>query len=235
MFTDNQITRFQNGVNNVEVGDLMNSLPFLDPTKHHTFMEDFDLFAIGDWTVDNPSGGAGTGVLINGDGGRISITTGAGASNDTGLTKTGAGFAMAFGKRSYFRATVQVDDATESDIVVGLMDLSSNDPSAPDDGFTIVKTDGGTSWLLRATKNNVPVDSASFGVTTDDTDITVGFFWDGISRAWLEVGGAAVGFMDPAESFPDDTVLTPVAYVSNGGLAQARVLQVDYLFAAQER
>lgn len=236
MFIDNQITRFQNGVNNLNTGDLFNSLPVPDLSKLHTYFDDFNFYVNADWTTINPGGGAGVAALAaNADGGRITITTGNVADEDTGIYKIGRGFQLKFGKKAFMRAIVQVDDAVQSDIILGLQDPTAGDPFDPNDGVWIAKEDNAATWSLFSEKDGNISQSAQFGTTVDDTDTRVGFYWDGISRLWLEVGGAAVGFLDPGANFPDDEVLTPIMYVGNGGLAEARVLQVDYFYAAQER
>jgi len=214
-------------------------MPQPDPSRLHQWYDDFDRFAIGEWTVTNPNGGAGTGVLnANSDGGAIDINSDAGGGEDAGLYKNGRGFLMEVGRRAYFRCVARCTNINLTRIIIGLENPTSLEPEAPVDGIFFRMEPGATSFHLASVKDSVEVFSDSDLVpleVTDDTDFELAFFWDGVSRLFFGIDGSAKGFIDPGASLPDDEVLTPLMFVSNGVTAVNRILTVDYMFAAKER
>lgn len=231
MFTDNEITRFQNGVNNREVGDIFNSLPTMDPTRLHAFFDDFDAYLAGDWTVTDV--GAATQALADANGGRLLITNAGGGGNSSFLDKVGESFLFETGKKAFFRALIQVNDAVQSDFVVGLQ-ITDPTPLAVTDGVYFRKDDGDALLDFVAIKNSVAVTAAGIATVVDATDLEVAFYWDGISRIWYGVNGSALGYIDPGVSLPDDEVLT-VSFGIQNGEAVSKTMLVDYIYAAMER
>jgi len=45
------VTRFPNGISTRAETDILNGLGFSDPTKYHTYFEDFDYYNAANWTV----------------------------------------------------------------------------------------------------------------------------------------------------------------------------------------
>ena len=66
-------TRFPNGVTNVGEDTIFAALGQLAPTKFHTYWEDFDYYAAGDWTVTETQASA-TQALADGDGGLLLLS-----------------------------------------------------------------------------------------------------------------------------------------------------------------
>jgi len=231
MFTDLEVTRFQNGVTNRPVGDIFNSLCTLDPTRFHTFFDDFDTYLAADWTVTEV--GVATQALADANGGRLLVTNAA-ADNDSSFSdKVGESFLFELGKKAFFRALFQVNDATQSDFIMGLQ-ITDTTPLAVTDGVYFRKDDGDALLDFLAIKNSVAVTATGIETVVDATDLEVAFFWDGISRIWYGVNGSALGFIDPGASLPDDEVLT-VSFGVQNGEAVAKTMAVDYIFAAMER
>lgn len=231
MFIDNAITRFSGGVNNVAVGDLLNSLPAMDPTRLHMFFEDFDYYVAANWTVTEV--GTGSRALQDADGGRLLITNGAVDDNSNFFNKVGESFLVQTGKKLWFKAKMQISDATQSDLVCGLQ-ITDTTPLDVTDGIFFLKADGAATLDFIAEKDNVQVSAAAVASLSDATDFTLGFFWDGISRIWYDVDGTTLGYIDPGTSLPDDEVLT-VSFGVQNGEAVAKTLAVDYIMAAAER
>ena len=72
-------THFTSGVTNVVRGTL-GKIKQPDPTKYHTYFNDFDVYTSGDWTVTTTEAGSGsaTEAIIDGDGGLLALTNAAG-------------------------------------------------------------------------------------------------------------------------------------------------------------
>ena len=72
----NTPTRFPKGVTNVTKEDPMGMLGMPDPTKFHTYMEDFDIYNATDFTITTTEAGSGsaTEALADEDGGVLVIT-----------------------------------------------------------------------------------------------------------------------------------------------------------------
>lgn len=239
MFLDTEVVRYKDGVTNRPQGDIFNSLRQPDPTIYHQYYNDFDRFVVAEWLVVNPNGGAGTGVLNpNLDGGSVQLNSDAGGGNDAGIYKLGRGFLMEVGKRAFFRCRCRVDEATLSRVIVGIQNPTAQEPETPVDGIYFRKEPGDTSFSLVVDKDGTeatPPGGEENLAIADNTFFEWAFFYDGVSRVYSGFDGVAVGFNEPGTSFPDDEVLTPMAFISNGITAQNMLLDVDYLFMAKER
>ena len=136
-------THFRSGVSNTSPGDPLYKFGMLDPTKWHTYFNDFDTFAAADWTITTTEGGAGdaTEALTNADGGRLLITNDDADDDRDFFQKVGESFKFATGKRLFFKALFQVSDATQSDFVMGLQ-ITDTTPLAVTDGVYFRKDDG---------------------------------------------------------------------------------------------
>lgn len=222
-----QNTNLENGITNRNAADLFGSMGQLDPTKFHSLMEDFDKYLAADWTVSEV--GVGTQALINSLGGQLRLTT-AGADDDNGfLIKVGEGFAPTASLPSYFRARCSVDDATESDLVVGLADGVG---LTPNNGIIFRKDDDDTalSVIIRSGSADVAI---ATGIADIGTSLfTAEWYWDGIDRVYYGVNGAPLGFLD-ASTLPVG-ILAP-SFGIQAGQAAALVGDFDYIFAADER
>jgi len=227
-----QVTNFENGLNNRNAAALFGSMAQLDPTRFHNYMEDFDRFVAGEWAISGA--GAGTQALLPGQGGILRLTT-AGADNDAEfLTRTQA-FRFDPGFPSYFRARLSVDDAVESDVVVGLAGAPG---LTPNDGFIFRKDDGAAGLSILARSGGVTVASAAdiFTVVSGDF-FTCEFYYDGTSRLYYGVNGSPLGFLDLTVG---GVVMAPqfnqaISFGVQAGQVAALVGDFDYVYGSQER
>jgi hypothetical protein len=230
-FIDNLVTRYENGVTNRDVGDIFNSLKLPDPTRLHTYYEDFDYYLAADWVVTEV--GVATQVLQDADGGRLLITNAGADDNSSFQNKVGESFLFALGTPAFFRALLQVSDATQSDFIMGLQ-ITDTTPLAVTDGVFFRKDDGDANLDFVAIKDSVAVESLAVFTVLDATDLEVAFYWDGIDRIWFAVNGTALGFITPGVSLPDDEVLT-ISFGIQNGEAAIKTMAVDFVYAAMER
>ena len=226
----NLVTRFPNGVTNVGEDSLFADLAMPAPTLFHTYMEDFDYYTAGDWTVTETDASA-TQALTDGDGGLLLITNTAADNDLVALQKKGESFRFASGKKLFFEARLKVNDATQSDLVVGLQ-ITDASPLDVTDGVFFIKDDGSTSVVLRVEKNNTAT-ATTVGTMANDTFIRLGFYYDGDSQIQYFVNGT-LGGASVTTNLVDDEDLT-VSFALQNGEAVAKTMTVDYIFVAKER
>jgi hypothetical protein len=225
------VTRFPNGVTNVGEDSPFADLSMPVPTLFHTYFEDFDYYAAGDWTVTETQAGA-TQALTDGDGGLLLITNTAADDDLVSLQKVGESFRFATGKKLFFEARFKVSDATQSDFVVGLQ-ITDTTPLDVSDGVFFIKADGSTSVSLVVEKNNTATTTTSVATVANDTFIRLGFYYDGASAIEYFVNGVTRG-TSVTTNLVDDEDLTPTFAIQNGE-AVAKTMTMDYIFVAKER
>lgn len=226
-----QITNFDNGVNNRNAATMFGSMAQLDPTRFHTYMEDFDSYLAADWNVTEV--GSATQALTDADGGVLLITNAAADDNRSFSQKVGESFLFEASKPLYFRSQFEVNDALQSDVLMGLQ-ITDTTPLDASDGVYFIKADGSTSIFLVAVKGGVTVTATEAITVADATGISLEFYWDGIDRIYYGFNGNVIGHITPGVSLPDDEVLT-VSFGIQNGEAVAKTMAVDYVFVAKER
>jgi hypothetical protein len=224
-------TRFPFGLTNVGESNSLADLGMPSPTKFHSYMEDFDYYVAGDWTVTETDAGA-TQALTDGDGGLLLITNTAADNDLVALQKKGESFRFSSGKQLYFEARFKVSDATQSDLSIGLQ-ITDTSPLDITDGVFFLKADGSTSVSFLVEKNNTATTTAAVATMADDTFITLGFNYDGGSVMQYCVNGVVAG-TSAVTNLPDDEDLT-ISFAIQNGEAVAKTMTVDYIFAAKER
>lgn len=233
--------RFPFGVTTAEKQQTLGFFGLPDPTKWHTYFDDFDRYAAADWTIT--AVGTGTSALGDVDGGALVITCSA-ADNDSRFhQKLGESFLLTAGKRTIFKARFKVSDATQSDFVFGLQVTDTTPLAAGGDGVTdgifFQKDDGVATVDAYCQKDTTTgqLTKAAIATLANDTFVTLGWAYNGKTRIDLYVNDSAVAYFDlttsPAAFLPD-TELT-VSYGIQNGEAVAKVMTIDYIFAAQER
>lgn len=221
-----QMTNFENGINNRNASDLFGSMAQLDPSRFHNFMEDFNAFVAGDWTLVS----TGSTALAAGDGGVLQLVTGAVATNEESLIKAVANFRIGTPRPRYFRALITVDEATECNINVGLADSAA---LVPNNCVQFRKDTGDLDMDVLVRSGSVTIDEdTAIASIADATEFSVEFYWDGQDRVYYGMNGTALGFLEVGTA--PAGVLSPTLSVF-AGAGGAVTLDLDYLFAASER
>ena len=224
-------TRFPFGLTNVSEANSLADLGMPSPTKFHSYMEDFDYYVAGDWTVTETDAGA-TQALTDGDGGLLLVTNTAADNDLVGLQKKGESFRFESGKKLFFEARFKVSDATQSDLAIGLQ-ITDTTPLDITDGVFFIKADGSTSVSFSVEKNNTATTTTAVATMADDTFITLGFNYDGGSVMQYCVNGVVAGTA-VTTNLPDDEDLA-ISFALQNGEAVAKTMTVDYIFVAKER
>lgn len=226
---DSIITNFGNGVTNRPDNDLFQAMAMLDPTRHHTYMEDFDYYLAADWVVTEV--GVATQALADADGGVLLITNAA-ADNDSSFSnKVGEAWTIEASRKAYFRARLAISEVIQSEFVAGLQDLDTT-PLAASDGIWFQSDDADANLDIHHAIGGVVTSDLAIATLVDATFLTMEWYWDGISRFYYGVNGTPLGFLEPAN--PVTTELT-VSFGVQNGEAVAKTMSLDYIFAAKER
>jgi hypothetical protein len=232
-------TRFTNGVTNNTKENILGQLIDTDPTRLHTYFNDFDTYVAGDWTITTTEAGAGnaTEALTNADGGVLLITNDDADNDNDFFNKVGESFLMEAGKKAYFKARFKVSDATQSDFVMGLQ-ITDTSPLAVTDGIYFQKDDGDANLDFHVTKDSTSTSATAITTVSDDTYITVAFFYNGVDEV---IYAASTSSTNPTilgklatTNLPDDEELT-ISFGIQNGEAAAKTMSVDYIYAAKER
>ena len=241
-------TRFTNGVGTTKAGPLRN-LGMPDPTKWITYFEDFidhPAAIATEWEVTTVEAGAGsaTEVITSQLGGILTLTNAAGASDSDFLMHTNstqsAGiekFLIVAGKQMFFKARFKASDATQSNVLIGLHRRDTT-PLGTTTGIYFQKDDGDTDIDFKI-GNGTLTTEAAIGTLVDDTYIEVGFAYDGGDKVEVFVDDALVYIFDntTADRLPDlvGTDEMTIGLGIGNGEAVAKVMDIDYIFVAQER
>ena len=222
-------TRFPNGVTNVGEESLFAAMGQPAGPKFHTYFEDFDYYTAGDWTVTETDSGA-TQALANGDGGLLLLTNTAADNDLVALQKVGESFTFTSGKKLWFESRFKVNDATQSDLVMGLQ-VTDTTPLAVANGVFFIKNDGVATVNLVLTKTSTSTTNSAVATMADDTFITLGFYFDGASLYYF-VNGTLAG-SSVTTNLPSASLT--VSFALQNGEAVAKTMTVDYVFVAKER
>ena len=201
------------------------------------FFEDFTqgFDATNVWAVTEDDA-ACTQVVQNAAGGTLLLTNTAVDDNAQQICGKSEAFKLAAGKTLWFEARVKVSDATESDLIVGLVadgeDMTGVADNRFADGIGFFKADGATALQFGASKNGTDT-GANTNVGTVTTGWhTIAFRVDGLTSATPYFDGVAGTPI--SATFCDDEALSPIAMIRNGAGA-AKTLEVDYVKVVQVR
>jgi len=223
-------TRFPNGITTAKKNDLLGEFILPDPTTAHVYFEDFDYYNADDWTVTE--NGVATQALTDGDGGRLLISNDASDLSDSSSQKVGESFLFEAGKKLWFDCILQVNEAIESNFIIGLM-ITDTTPLTATDTVHFRKFDGSTALRFHVEKDGTSTQVISTSTIADATDIRLSFFYDGADKVQFFVDGVKIQTLS-TDNLPDDEVLTVVYYIQNGEAA-SKTMNIDYVFVAKER
>ena len=232
-------SRFTAGVSTAAKNSTLYNMPAQDPTKVHTYFNDFVTYAAGDFTITET--GTGSRALAAGNGGLLLITNAAADNDNNQFQVVKEHVTLAAGKKAWFKARFKVSDATQSDVCIGLCSLdtdvfSSADGDGVTDGIFFWKDDGDVAidfqCQLDATTGQVR--ATNVATLVDDTFIVVGWEYDGVSAVKYFINDVHVGTIAATATNLPNANLTTTFAIKNGEGA-AKTMTVDYVFSAIER
>lgn len=226
-------TRFPNGVTNVSDNNIFQAMGQLDPSEFYTYWDDFFSFHTAEWTITETQASA-TQALTAGVGGLLALTNSAADNDLNAIQRTFSLASFTAGKRAFFKTRFKVDNATLSDIAIGLQVIDTT-PLDVTDGIYFLKPEATTAVSVICRKNaTTGSTTAVVGNLTNDTFVELGWYYDGIGKVWYSLNNNVIGALDASSAFLPDTTVTASIAVQNGSAA-ARTLTVDYMFYAFER
>ncbi len=190
-----------------------------------------------DWEFTVTEAGAGDAViaLLDSQGGVVRITNDAGADDKVVAAKNGEAFKFVSGKKTWFRAKFAVNDADDCDCFIGLVIQSATDPvgTAPTDGvFFRLEGETDTTLDLVVTKNSTATTQA-VATMADGTLIDAAFYYDGDDSIEVYADDDHIASV-AVTNLPDDEELSVFFAIQNGAAA-ADYMDIDFIYAAQER
>ncbi len=226
-------TRFPNGVTNASKNGSLGALGFPDPTKFHSYFNDFDVYTAGDWTETAVSVGTGTSAsaISDADGGVITLTSAANENDGAWYEAQGESWTITAGKKMWIKVRFKTSDATQSDIVFGLASTSTQ-PQTAANRFLFESVDGSAAIYFNSDDNTNDEDSSTVATLADATWITLGAYYDGKGNIELYADDVKI------TTFTPTTIPTTELAISWGqlnGSASVETLDVDYIFVAKER
>ena len=239
-FIDNLRTRFNNGVNNEDVGSIFNALRFPSHLGSHYFEEDFYTFTAGQWTETDVQG-ANTVAIQNGDGGIITMLLAGADDDEVQIQRVAAGISAESwlfdpDKRLFIEVLATLSEVLLSEILIGLAITDTTILPAPTDGLYFHKAEGAGLVTLDARKDDAEV-TGDVGTIVDATAFRLQAYYDGQGsdgRLYGGLDGAIGSFSEPDASFPDDEELT-ISFAVRAGEAAAKTLTLDRIVVIQER
>ena len=235
-------THFPNGISNRTKGHPLFNYPYLDPSKYYTYFDDFFEYHSGIYTITTTEAGSGNAseAITAGAGGQLLITND-NADNDLDFFQLkGESFKWDSTKRMFFSARFKTNDATQSEIVMGLQ-ITDTTPLDVTDGIFFLKVDADTKPDLIIEKDTTSTLSIlEMDGMEDDTFVTLSFEYDPLDVA---TGGAVfrayqddvqVGEITGTTNAPDDEDLT-ISFGIQNGEAAAKTMTIDFILAAVER
>lgn len=227
-------TRFPSGVTNIEKASTLGAMGQPDPTKFHSYFNDFDTFTAAEWTITTTEAGAGsaTEALTDADGGVLLITNDDADNDADFFNKVGESFTVQAGKKLWFKARFKVSDATQSDFIMGLQ-ITDTTPLDVTDGIFFQKDDGDANLDFYVEKDNAATTATAIHTVVDDTYLTVGFYYNGSDEVQYFVDDVKLGSL-ATTNLPDDEALT-ISFGIQNGEAAAKTMSIDYVLAVKER
>lgn len=227
--------RFPSGVNNsLEGGNpntLMHALGALDPTRFHSYYNDFDVYAAGDWTATDV--GTNTAALTGVDGGNLLVTTGTDNPASKYFQLVAAGFAPVAGYKQWFEVRFKTGSGTITlpDIVFGMQALDTT-PLAVSDGIYFIKANGAATVDFIVKGSSTATTASAITSLAASTSYSFGWFYNGKDEVQYFVNG--VKFGTAAITNLPSVVLTP-SFGINATTAASQTLTMDYIWSCKER
>ena len=220
-----------------------------NPFGYHTWSDDFDVLSS---SLTATKTGVGT-IAASGAGGLAVFTTAPLATDNAVLSLPTATFQLLLGKKAFFLTRLQLSNAANASIMVGLLAATTTPfTGVPTDGIWIYKSTGVTGFALAnaaaSVLTTVPI-PPNF-VAANATNIDIGFYVDRGGNIFAFIGPQLVGWIPQsgtagqyggrgpvATMFPaalTAALLMPVVAVQSGAAA-AVTMTVDFAMAAIER
>jgi len=227
---------------NREVGDenarsWFSNLPVQPGPDYAIYFNDFlntADYAAGDWTITTTEAGSGnaTEAIASDERHGALLITNDDADNDLdSLQLNEETFKLEAGEKLWYETRVKINDVDQVDVFLGLC-ITDTTPLDTSDRVGFGITDGNASINCISEKNTTETSTDSGSDAADAAYVTLGFYWDGISKVRYYVDRSLKA--SHTTNVPDDENLAVTMHFQNGEAA-AQTLTVDYIYVCAER
>ena len=209
---------------------------FYRPPYANRLEDHFNFFDTGHWTITTVELGAGsaTEVITDHVNGVLLITNAAGDNDYDEISSPGESFKLLDNYPLYAEIRFKVSDATQSDVIFGLV-AGVSYFAGVDDGVYFRKDDGDAN-IDFCVEDTAVVTATDTGADLEDlTWIRLAFHWDGDGTIrWFVITDSTYVVLQNGSvttGFPQDQEMRLTFGIRNGE-AEAKVMYVDYVICA---
>lgn len=234
-------TFFPNGVSTVSQRGAFAGIPVLDGSYDLAFIDADDSYNLLDIISGAPVHnvvtivGTGAATLV---GGKLTLTNSAADNDSIQVQRTPAAVdmtALSDPVKIAFSAKLEVSDATQSDILVGVASVDTTalggagtEQEGVSDGVFFVKADGTTNILayVRAGGSTI-FTSDVLGTLEDGVPVDLGFVYDGVDSLAFYVNGSGADIFEattPVSEIPQGAMTSTVALRNGEAAAKSLTL-----------
>lgn len=205
----------------------------------HKYITDFMSLPVDDttglptaWTCTETDAGTGntTCALKDAQGGWLRIEAAGNEDDGANMQMKGESWKFTSGDPLYFGCKILVDEATQSDIVIGLADVDTSLAAAAGSGAFFRKLDGATAMYFVTEAATVEEATSVITTTAAATEYVLEFFYDGAGNCKAYVDGVLVA--THSTTLPTTEMMISIEYL-NGTAQSAKGLDVDYIRCIQ--
>lgn len=163
--------------------------------------------------------------------GGLELVTNDAENDGVTLTLNGKSFYLDAATRPvFFGVKIAINDVTQSDFFLGLATPDTTLLAGNTDNISLRSADGAATVTCVVEKDNTETTSSSIGTIVDDTEVALGFIYDG-TYVYPYVNGVA-GTALAVTNLPDNEKLTPsIEFLTGEGVAQT--LKIRFMDAYQ--
>lgn len=189
--------------------------------------------------VEDGTGDTVTSVSLTA-GNALTVTTAANEYDGINLQARGEGFKLTVGMPLYFGAKLAIDDATQSDLLIGLAEsktdlmktsVAHGVLATGVEGAFFVKVDGGTVLTGQTYEAGSQTNSATCATAMDTSAHIYEIVWDGVSQLNFYFDGAIIGTF--TGTLPNGDLTPSLNF--RAGSAVARVCEISWIRCFQAR
>lgn len=174
-------TRYPSGVAVAIKNALFGNFPLPPSLNLHQYLNDFDTYAAGDWTITTTTG---TNALVAGNGGLIRLTTAASNGDIQHIAKNPASFALVPGCQAWFLCNLSVSDNLSS-LIAGWQ--AGGTAFAPANFIGFTKASGSANIDFTITNTSVSTTLSAVTTIAPTTPTALGWYYDGRADPTLYV------------------------------------------------
>lgn len=226
-------SRFPSGLtNSAPNSGAMSNLAVINQGKNHEFFTDFNTFTATNYTVTRSSTTAAVLAVSDADGGILTVTNAAADDANTFIQTGSEIYTFNTGKELWFETRAKVNDATQSDLIFGLV-VRDTSPLVNTSGVYFIKNDDVATidFVSRSSSSAIQTDSA-IATLSSSTYYRFGFYYDGKSKLYAYVDNNWVAQQD-LTTVP--TTELAITWGIQNGAAAAKTLSMDYINVVKQR